>query len=113
MATVPDVIGRGFRCRCQVLSQQPERQPSYEQLQHEYISTRGLWCIDKSPSNVDYEWIKRNAFQLQSLSGDEAKPHDLPRTITFEIWAKSPATIQPRPCFRRQSIRAPIVKAMK
>lgn len=35
-----------------------------KQLQHEYDSTRGLWCIDKDPKEVDIEWIRKNAFQL-------------------------------------------------
>jgi hypothetical protein len=34
-------------------------------LQHEYDSTRGLWCIDRDPKEVDIEWIRRNAFQLK------------------------------------------------
>lgn len=34
-------------------------------LQHEYDSTRGLWCIDRDPSEVEHEWIKQNAFQLK------------------------------------------------
>lgn len=34
-------------------------------LQHEYDSTRGLWCIDRDPKEIDYEWIKQNAFQLK------------------------------------------------
>ena len=33
-------------------------------LRHEYDSTRGLWCIDKDPKEVDLEWIRKNAFQL-------------------------------------------------
>lgn len=33
-------------------------------LQHEYNSTRGLWCIDKDPKDVDIEWIRENSFQL-------------------------------------------------
>ena len=33
-------------------------------LLHEFDSTRGLWCIDRKPSEVDKEWIERNAFQL-------------------------------------------------
>jgi len=35
-----------------------------ETLRHEYDSTRGLWCIDKDPNDVDIEWIRENAFQL-------------------------------------------------
>ena len=38
--------------------------PTLEQLQHEYDTTRGLWCIDRNPAEVDYEWIKDHAFQL-------------------------------------------------
>ena len=46
--------------------------PSLKQLQHEYDRTRGLWCIDRNPAEVDYEWIKRNAFQLEDyLKGSE------------------------------------------
>jgi len=33
-------------------------------LQHEYDTSRGLWCIDKSPQDVSIEWIIENAFQL-------------------------------------------------
>jgi hypothetical protein len=46
--------------------------PSLKQLQHEYDTTRGLWCIDRNPADVDYEWIKENAFQLEdNLTGSE------------------------------------------
>ena len=46
---------------------------TFKQLQHEYDSTRGLWCFDRDPANVDYDWIKRNAFQLEHYldSSDE------------------------------------------
>ena len=33
-------------------------------LQHEFDSTRGLWCINREPTEVDKNWIERNAFQL-------------------------------------------------
>jgi len=33
-------------------------------LQHEYDTTRGLWCIDRDPKEVDLDWIRENAFQL-------------------------------------------------
>jgi len=39
--------------------------PTLKQPQHEYDTTRGLWCIDRNPADVDYEWIKTNAFQLK------------------------------------------------
>lgn len=35
-----------------------------KKLQHEYDSTRGLWCVDRDPKEVDIDWIRRNAFQL-------------------------------------------------
>jgi hypothetical protein len=44
--------------------------PTFKQLQHEYDTTRGLWCIGRNPAEVDYEWIKRNAFQLQDYLND-------------------------------------------
>jgi len=33
-------------------------------LLHEYDSTRGLWCIDRDPKEVDIDWIRKQAFQL-------------------------------------------------
>jgi hypothetical protein len=48
--------------------------PTRKELQHEYDTTRGLWCIDRNPAEVDYEWIKRNAFRLKDYlkaHGDE------------------------------------------
>jgi hypothetical protein len=45
------------------------------QLQHEYDTTRGLWCVDRNPADVDYEWIKQNAFQLKDyITHGEAEP---------------------------------------
>jgi hypothetical protein len=38
--------------------------PTTKELQHKSDATSGLWCIDRNPSEVDYEWIKRNAFQV-------------------------------------------------
>ena len=35
-----------------------------KKLQHEYDTSRGLWCIDKSPQDVSIEWVRENAFQL-------------------------------------------------
>jgi len=34
------------------------------QLRHEVDSTRGLWCIDRNPNEVDIDWVRANAFQL-------------------------------------------------
>jgi hypothetical protein len=34
-------------------------------LEHDFDTTRGLWCIDRKPDEVDHEWIKANAFELQ------------------------------------------------
>lgn len=34
-------------------------------LHHEYSTTRGLWCIDRIPSEVSYKWIIENCFELK------------------------------------------------
>jgi len=41
-----------------------EKPDELTRLQHEYDSTRGLWCVDKNPADVTLEWIRENAFQL-------------------------------------------------
>lgn len=41
-----------------------QSKPTYEELLHYYNSTVGLWAIDKSPQEVDLDWICKNAFQL-------------------------------------------------
>lgn len=51
----------------------------YDQLEFEYVSTRGLWCIDHDPAEVDYEWIKRNAFQLESIEDGKPRNQNRPR----------------------------------
>ena len=35
-----------------------------KKLQHEFDTSRGLWCIDRNPNEVDLDWIRSNAFQL-------------------------------------------------
>jgi hypothetical protein len=50
--------------------------PTKKDLQHAYDTTLGLWCIDRNPAEVDYDWIKKNAFQLKDylqVSGDETE----------------------------------------
>ena len=37
-------------------------------LQHEYDMTRGLWCIDQHPDDVEIDWIRQNAFQLMGYA---------------------------------------------
>lgn len=37
---------------------------TYEELEHYYNSTVGLWAIDRSPLEVSLNWIIENAFQL-------------------------------------------------
>ena len=41
-----------------------ELKEKIKNLQHEYDTSRGLWCIDKSPQDVSIEWVRENAFQL-------------------------------------------------
>lgn len=58
-----------------------EKKLTYEQLEHYYNSTVGLWAIDRSPQEVDLNWIVQNAFQLGEIEGEEnklnLKPFDL------------------------------------
>ena len=49
--------------------------PTRKELQHEYDTTRGLWCLDRNPAEVDHDWIKRNAFQLNDyVKGRDEEP---------------------------------------
>jgi len=34
---------------------------------HDYGSTRGSWCIDRDPKDVDIQWIRRNAVRLEDM----------------------------------------------
>ena len=36
-----------------------------ESLQHYVDHTTGLWAFDKTPSEVDIDWIRSNAFQIE------------------------------------------------
>ena len=62
-----------------------EKKLTYEELLHYYHSTVGLWAIDRNPQEVDFDWICKNAFQLEMdkiLSNSEniaknLKPFDL------------------------------------
>ena len=45
-------------------TEQETAEQKMKRLQHEYDSTRGLWCIDRDPKEVSHDWIKQNAFQL-------------------------------------------------
>ena len=41
-----------------------EKEPTYKELLHYYHSTVGLWAINRSPQEVNLDWICKNAFQL-------------------------------------------------
>ncbi len=41
-----------------------EQDSELEMLRHYYNSTKGLYCIDRDPNEVDIEWIRNNAFRL-------------------------------------------------
>ena len=75
-----------------------------KQLQHEHDTTRGLWCIDRNPADVDYEWIKNNAFQLRHYLDDSIEePESWAMTIgrftlrqtgkTGKIWMVGPSGV--------------------
>lgn len=59
-----------------------EKKLNYEELEHYYDSTCGLWAIDRNPKEVTLEWIVENAFQLGDATHEKAcvsnlKPFDL------------------------------------
>ncbi len=41
-----------------------ELKETVKKLQHEYDTSRGLWCVDKNPNDTDLGWIRSNCFQL-------------------------------------------------
>ena len=41
-----------------------EQDSELEMLRYYYNSTKGLYCIDRDPNEVDIEWIRNNAFRL-------------------------------------------------
>lgn len=45
-----------------------------EKLQYFHDTAVGLWCIDKNPNDVDIEWIRKNAFQLEPMNKYRAVP---------------------------------------
>ena len=58
-----------------------EKKLTYEELEHYYDSTCGLWAIDRNPKEVTLEWIVENAFQLgdtihEKVRASNLKPFD-------------------------------------
>lgn len=59
-----------------------EKKLTYEELEHYYDSTCGLWAIDRDHKQVTLEWIVENAFQLgdtipEKVCASNLKPFDL------------------------------------
>lgn len=59
-----------------------EKKLTYEELEHYYDSTCGLWAIDRDPKQVTLEWIVENVFQLgdtipEKVCASNLKPFDL------------------------------------
>ena len=59
-----------------------EKKLTYEELEHYYDSTCGLWAIDRDLKQVTLEWIVENAFQLgdtipEKVCASNLKPFDL------------------------------------
>lgn len=59
------------KCECgykgvyvQIKKTMEEKKLTYEELEHYYRSTVGLWAINRSPQEVDLKWVTENAFQL-------------------------------------------------
>lgn len=59
-----------------------EKKLTYDELEHYYDSTCGLWAIDRNPKEVTLEWIVENVFQLgdtipEKVCASNLKPFDL------------------------------------
>jgi hypothetical protein len=49
-------------------------------------TTRGLWCFDRQPTDVDCDWSKRNAFELKDyLQGADEGPGSEIRIVAFTL----------------------------
>ena len=48
-----------------IIASESSQQEELEALRYYYNSTKGLYCIDRDPSEVDIEWIRKNAFRLE------------------------------------------------
>jgi hypothetical protein len=60
--------------------------------QHDSTTSRTLWCIDRNPAEVNYEWIMRNAFQLQDSDGIAIGGFTLKRgPHPGKLWLTDPA----------------------
>jgi hypothetical protein len=64
------------------LENMEEKKLTYEELEHYYDSTCGLWAIDRNPKEVTFEWIVENVFQLgdtipEKVCASNLKPFDL------------------------------------
>jgi hypothetical protein len=51
--------------------------PTFKDLQQESNRARHLWCIDRKPEEVDYDWIKRNAFEIEQSLDRTSRPHEI------------------------------------
>lgn len=78
-----------------------------KKLQHEYDTTRGLWCIDRDPKEVDLEWIRENAFQLTTLptESEQTLANQLPHEEQQETRAER---IERLFCSIRYGSRTPV-----
>ena len=67
-----------------------------KRIEHEIISTRGLICIDRHPSEVSKEWIVKNSFELDEQMKDEietiraalTEPENIPHFTIDDILMK-------------------------
>ena len=44
-----------------------------KELQHYHDTSVGLYCIDRDPMEVDIDWVRRNAFRLESVDAIEKR----------------------------------------
>lgn len=92
-----------------------EKKLTYEQLEHFYHSTVGLWAIDRDPKSVDLDWIRWNSFQIDAMKGDKPsmKPFDLGKAKAgAQVCTRGgkPARII---CFDRDDANRPLITLVK
>jgi len=61
-------------------------------LEHESVADGGVWCIDRNPAEVNYEWIMRNAYQLKDSGGIAIGGFTLKRgSRPGKLWLTNPS----------------------
>lgn len=58
-------VRQGIEWMQKIEVMEAEQDSELEMLRYYYNSTKGLYCIDKDPNEVDIEWVRKNVFRLE------------------------------------------------